>query len=139
MGLIYADIELTNTFDQELAKRNLIGLEDVKKMRLNILVDTSAIMLSINETIQEALQFPIIDQRKVQLANGEFVQLEVAGHIGIKFKNRSCIASAFILPGDSEPLLGAIPMEEMDVVIFPQQQIMDVNPKHPDFAVLSLK
>lgn len=139
MGLIYADIELTNTFDQELAKRNLIGHDEIKKMNLNILVDTGAIMLSINETIQEALQFPIIDKRRVQLANGEYIQLDVAGHIGIKFKNRSCIVSAFVLPGDSEPLLGAIPMEEMDVVIFPQQQIMDVNPKHPDFAVLSLK
>ncbi|MBY0425214.1 MAG: hypothetical protein K2Q22_06225 [Cytophagales bacterium] len=139
MGLIYADIELTNTLDEELAKRNIIGQEEIRKMNLKILVDTGAIMLSINETFQEALQFPIIDKRRVQLANGDFVHLDVAGHIGIKFKNRSCIASAFVLPGDSEPLLGAIPMEEMDVVILPQQQIMDVNPKHPDFAVLSLK
>jgi clan AA aspartic protease len=117
----------------------LIDPDDIKKMNLNILVDTGAIMLSINETIQQVLQFPIIDKRRVQMANGDFLMLDVAGHIGIKFKNRSCIASGFILPGDSEPLLGAIPMEEMDVVILPLQQKMDVNPKHPDFAVLSLK
>lgn len=139
MGLVYADIELTNTLDVELAKRHLIGEEEIKRMNLNILVDTGAIMLSINETIQEALQFPIIDKRRVQLANSQFLELEVAGHIGIKFKNRSCIVSAFVLPGDSEPLLGAIPMEEMDVVILPQQQTIDVNPQHPDFAILSLK
>ena len=44
-----------------------------------------------------------------------------------------------VLPGSSEPLLGAIPMEEMDVLIPPLRQELVVNPDHPDMAVFSLK
>ena len=44
-----------------------------------------------------------------------------------------------VLPGDSEPLLGAIPLEEMDVLIDPLRQELIVNPEHPDMAVLKMK
>ncbi len=44
-----------------------------------------------------------------------------------------------MLPGDSEPLLGAIPMEEMDVLIHRQRQELVVNPEHPNYAVLKMK
>lgn len=44
-----------------------------------------------------------------------------------------------VLPGDSEPLLGAIPLEEMDVLIHPLRQELIVNPEHPYFAQLKLK
>jgi hypothetical protein len=43
-----------------------------------------------------------------------------------------------VLPGDSEVLLGVIPMEEMDVQIDPKRQELDVNPAHPDGAVFRL-
>jgi hypothetical protein len=39
----------------------------------------------------------------------------------------------------AEPLLGAIPMEEMDVIIHPLRQEMMVNPEHPYYAQLKLK
>ncbi len=44
-----------------------------------------------------------------------------------------------VLKGDSEPLLGSIPMEEMDVLIDPQHRELIVNTKHPYYAQLSLK
>ncbi len=57
----------------------------------------------------------------------------------VKFANRTATCSAFVLPGSSEPLLGAIPIEEMDVVIHPTRQQLIVNPEHPDCAVLKMK
>jgi hypothetical protein len=56
-----------------------------------------------------------------------------------KVKNRTAICSALVLQGDTEPLLGAIPMEEMDVLIHPLRQELIVNPEHPYFAQLSMK
>jgi len=44
-----------------------------------------------------------------------------------------------VLPGDAEVLLGAIPMEDMDVLIHPLRQELIVNPEHPYFAVTKLK
>jgi hypothetical protein len=49
------------------------------------------------------------------------------------------VCNAFVLHGDGEPLLGSIPMGEMDVLIHPQRQELIVNPEHPNYAVLKMK
>ncbi|HOY11519.1 MAG TPA: hypothetical protein PLY70_00200 [Saprospiraceae bacterium] len=108
-------------------------------MYINMLVDSSACNLCINEVIQEQLQLPVLEKKKAQLANGSIEEFEVVGPIEIRFKNRRCNIDAFVLPGDTEPLLGAIPMEEMDLIIHPLRQELQVNPEHPYFAQMTLK
>ena len=139
MGLIYADIELINAIDLGLAKRNKIGEEEVKRMKVQMLVDTGSVYMCINETIQEQLQLAVVEKRKGQLANGSIVEYDVAGPIEVRFKNRRCVVDAMVLPGDNELLLGAIPLEDMDVLIHPYRQELIVNPEHPYFAQMKLK
>ncbi len=139
MGLVYADIELTNAADKANAKRHIIGEDEVKRINLNILVDSGAYMLAINETIQAQLELPFQEKRKVQLASGEVVAYDVVGPVDVRFSNRLATCNAFVLPGNSEPLLGAIPLEEMDVMIHPKRQELVVNPEHPNYAVLKMK
>ena len=64
MGLVYAEITLINGEDLILANRNIIGEDEIKQMTVNMLVDSGAYMLAINETIQEQLKFPVIEKRK---------------------------------------------------------------------------
>ena len=139
MGLIYAEIELINGEDLVLARRNFIGEDEIKSMCVNMLVDTRSIYMCINENIQEQLQLPVIEQRKGQLANGSIVEYNVVGPVEVKFKNRRCSVDAMVLPGDNEPLLGAIPLEDMDVLVHPYRQELVVNPDHPYFAQMKLK
>ena len=139
MGLIYADIELINGFDLELARKHMIGEEEVKRMPVKVLVHTGSYMLAINESIQEQLQFPVLEKRKAQLANGHIVECDVVASVEVRFKNRQTTCRAMILPGDSEPLLGAIPLEDMDVLIHPLRQELIVNPEHPFFAQMKMK
>ncbi|HOZ80370.1 MAG TPA: retropepsin-like aspartic protease [Ferruginibacter sp.] len=139
MGMVYADIELINEDDLALVRRNMLDKDEVKRMRLEMLVDSGAYMMAVNETIQEQLDLPFIEKRKVQMANSSVVEYDVVGPVKVKFKNRTAICNAFVLPGDSEPLLGAIPMEEMDVLIHPQRQELIVNPEHPNYAQLKMK
>jgi clan AA aspartic protease len=138
MGVVYAEIELINAEDETLARRNLIGEEEVRRIRISMLADSGADTMAINESIQSQMEFPFIDKRKVKLADGQVAEYDVVGPIDVRFANRRAICSAFILPGDSQPLLGAIPMEEMDVVILPKRQELVVNPQHPDYAVLRM-
>ena len=138
MGVVYADIELINEGDVALARRHFIGEDEIRRMRLSMLADSGADTMAINETIQSQMEFPFIDKRKVKLASGEVVEYDVVGPIDVRFANRRAVCSAFVLPGDSQPLLGAIPMEEMDVVILPKRQELVVNPQHPDYAVLRM-
>ena len=104
-----------------------------------MVVDRGAYMMAINETIQAQLDLPFIEKRKSIMADGSIVEHDVVGPIHVKFANRTAICSAVVLQGDTEPLLGAIPMEEMDVIIHPRRQEMMVNPDHPYYAQLSLK
>lgn len=137
--MIYAEISLINGDDLALVRRNIIGEEEVKRMWVNALVDTGALMLCINENIQEQLQLPVVETRKAQTANGTIIECDVVAPVEIRFKNRRSIQSAMVLPGDSEPLLGAMPLEDMDVLIHPQRQELIVNPDHPYFAQMKLK
>lgn len=139
MGLVYADIELINGDDLALSRRHIIGEEEVKRMHINMLVDTGAVMLAINESIQEQLQFPIVDTKKVQLANGHIAEYPVVSNVELRFRNRATTCRALVLPGDNEPLLGAIPLEDMDVVIHPARQELIVHPDHPYYAVMKMK
>jgi clan AA aspartic protease len=139
MGLVYADITLINGGDIEMARRHLIGKEEIKQMTVKMMVDSGAYMMAINETIQEQLDLSFIEKRKAILADGSVQEYDVVGPIHVKFLNRTAICSAMVLKGDSEPLLGAIPMEEMDVLIHPRRQELIVNPEHPYYAQLSLK
>jgi clan AA aspartic protease len=139
MGLVYAEVELINGEDIVLARRHIIGEEEVKRMPVTMLVDTGAYMLAINESIQEQLQLPVLEKRAGELANGHIMEFDVVGPVELRFKNRETTCRAMVLPGSSEPLLGAIPLEDMDVLIHPQRQELIINPDHPYFAQMKLK
>ncbi len=139
MGLVYADIELINANDIELARRHFIGDDEIKSIRITALVDTGSYMLAINEAIQEVLQLPVVEKRRALTADDRVIECDVVSPIEMRFKNRRYSGNAIVLPGESEPLLGAIPMEDMDVLIHPLRQELIVNPEHPYFAQMKLK
>ncbi len=139
MGLVHAEVELINAGDLEMVRRNFLDPEDVKRITVSMLVDTGAYNLCINEDIQAQLQLPFVEKRLGYTADNRRIELDVVGPVFLKFKNRTTSCLAMVLSGDSEPLLGAIPLEDMDVLIHPQRQELIVNPEHPYFSVMSLK
>lgn len=139
MGLVYAEIELINAEDLALSRKFYIGEDEIKRMKVTGLVDTGSYMLCINESIQAQMQFPVMEKRIGQMANGERIECDVVSQVEVRFKNRRTICNAMILPGDSEVLIGAIPLEDMDVLIHPLRQELIVNPDHPYFAQMKLK
>lgn len=139
MGLVYAEVELINAGDLEMVRRNFLDPVEVKRISVSMLVDTGAYNLCINEDIQAQLQLPFVEKRLGYTDDNRRIELEVVGPVFLKFKNRTTSCLAMVLPGDSEPLLGAIPFGDMDVLIHPQRQELIVNPEHPYFSVMSLK
>ena len=139
MGMIYAEIELINAIDLGNAKRNKIGEDEIKRTWVNMLVDTGSMYMCINEHVREMLELSVIEKRKGVLADGSVVEYEVAGPIEVRFKNRRCVVDAMVLPAGNEMLLGAIPMEDLDVLIDPNKRELIVHPEHPDMAVMIMK
>ena len=139
MGLVYAQIRLTNADDIALSKRNYITKDEIRYINVNAMVYSGAYMLAIDESIKIQLGLDVIDEKTAQLADGSLVTLDVVGPIQVIFENRKAMCNAMVLSGETEVLLGAIPMEEMDVLIHPKEQKLIVNPAHPYQAQLSLK
>jgi hypothetical protein len=59
------------------------------------------------------------------------------GPVQIRFENRNCFTGALVL-GDSV-LLGAVPIEDMDLVINPRLQTITVNPESPNIPAAVVK
>jgi clan AA aspartic protease len=126
MGLVYADIELINPKEQTL-----------KPMKINALVDTGAITLCIPEHIVLQLNLEALEQREVTTADGKKRLVPYVGPVQIRFENRNCFTGALVL-GDSV-LLGAVPLEDMDLVINPRLQTITVNPESPNIPAAVVK
>jgi clan AA aspartic protease len=139
MGLLRTEIELINSDDLALHRRKKLSAKEIHRVNVTALVDTGAIMLSINESIRAQLGLAILEKRTAVLADGSLVELDVAGPVDIRFETRQCTTRAIVLPGESECLLGAIPIEDMDVVVDLNEQTLKVHPNHPYKAQMTLK
>jgi clan AA aspartic protease len=139
MGLLRTKIELINSDDLAFHRKNKLAAKDIRRLKVQALVDTGAIMLSINESIRAQLDLEILEKRTATLADGSLVELDVAGPVDIRFGNRQCTTRAIVLPGEAECLLGAIPIEDMDLVVDLNEQTLKIHPDHPYKAQMVLK
>ncbi|MBI4801558.1 MAG: clan AA aspartic protease [Elusimicrobia bacterium] len=121
MGLVNAKIILSNPREKK-----------VKELEELVLVDSGAVHLCIPEHIRIQLKLEEIDKKEVTLADGSRKLVPYVGPVEIRYKNRVGFAGALVM-GD-QVLLGAIPLEDMDLVIIPGKRILDVNPESPNIA-----
>lgn len=115
MGLVQAKVLLANP-----------RRPDQAPMSVEALADTGSMHLCIPLTVQQELGLAEFDQRTVTLADGSSRQVPYVGPVEIRFKDRVCLTGAIVF-GD-QVLFGAIPMEDMDLIIIPSSRTFDVNP-----------
>jgi len=139
MGLTYADITLANATDVDLARSGRVAKDSVRKIEVHALVDSGAYLLTIDESIKTQLGLNVNEMREIELADGSRSECEIVGPVDLYFKNRSTTCRALVLPGATEVLLGAIPLEDLDVLIDPKSQQLIVNPARPYLAGTKVK
>jgi clan AA aspartic protease len=139
MGYTYADIELISVDDLVLSRRGFLQEGEIKRMRVTALVNSGTHTLVVNDHIKQQLDLPFVEERTVRFADESEVRAEIVGPVEIRFENRRTTVEAILLPGNVEPLLGVIPMEDMDVVVDSRQQRLIVNPKNPNIPVVYVK
>jgi clan AA aspartic protease len=126
MGMIYSTIQLKNPKKSHR-----------KSLEVNALADTGALHLCITQQIVLQLELEELEKREVTIADGTKKMVSYVGPIEVQFENRRCYTGALVL-GD-EVLLGAIPMEDMDLVLQPSLRKVTVNPQNPNIAVSIVK
>ena len=121
MGLANAKVLLANPKKPEL-----------EPVETEAQADSGAVHLCITEHIRIQLELDETDKKEVTLADGSQRLVPYVGPIELRFKNRVGFVGALVM-GD-QTLLGAIPMEDMDLVIIPKTRTVDVNPGSPNVA-----
>ena len=119
MGITHTLLTLSNP-----TKPNLTPVE------VKALADTSTMHLCIPEHIALQLALKEQEKREVTLADGSKQLVSYVGPIEVRFLNRCCFVGAMIM-GD-EVLLGAIPMEDMDLIVRPLTREVLINPESPN-------
>jgi clan AA aspartic protease len=125
MGLIHALIKLSNP-----------RRRDLQPIELQALVDTGAIMC-IPEHLAIQLELEALEEREVNTADGHKHVCSYVGPLQVTFGKRNCFTGALVL-GDIV-LLGAIPLEDMDLVIHPASRQLTVNPESPNVPSVSVR
>jgi clan AA aspartic protease len=120
MGLVASTILLRNPRIPTLA------------LQVQTLVDTGSVHLCIPQHVCDRLQLVKLEDRTVRLADGSNQVVPYVGPVEIRFKNRTSFTGALVM-GD-QVLFGAIPMEDMDLVVIPKTGELAVNPESPDIG-----
>ena len=119
MGHVFAQIELSNPRRQDMAP-----------LAVTAMADTGALMLCIPENVASQLELEAESMRDVSAADGRSLLVPYVGPIKVAFGKRFCYVGALVL-GD-RVLLGAVPMEDMDLVVDPSRRALTVDPASPD-------
>jgi clan AA aspartic protease len=126
MGIIYVNLQLSNPAHPTALPVNVTAI-----------VDTGAITLCIPEHIAIQLKLEETEQREVTTADTKSYLVSYMGPIKINYLGRTCYTGALVL-GDTV-LMGAIPLEDMDLVISPRENSVTVNPKSPNIPSVIVK
>ncbi len=119
MGIARTTLTLASPVRRDLAPIEALALAGTGTMHLCI-PEHVAIQLDLRE----------LEKREVTLADGSKRLVSYVGPVEVHFVNRSCYVGAMVL-GD-EVLLGAIPMEDMDLIVRPMTREVLVNPNSPN-------
>ena len=133
MGTVYAEIILKNVGDIVKVKEALPGGQNIREASVNAVVDTGAVTLVISEGVREKLGLEVLEIKEATLANNDKVICKVVEPVEIHWKKRSSVCRPWVIPGTEEILLGAIPLEDMDLMVDPRKQ--ELSGRHGDEAV----
>jgi clan AA aspartic protease len=133
MGETYTEITLKNATDVGMAKRRIIKKAEVRTVTVQAMADTGSNTLVITERIRKQLGLKILVSDEVVLANNQTAKCSMTEPVAIYWKNRVTHCDAMVISGEGEVLLGAIPMEGLNVIVDPTLQ--EVIGKYGDRVV----
>ncbi len=119
MGVFRVDLRLSNPVLGTDQEENAMAL-----------VDTGAMHLCIPERIATLLKLKGTDTRPVRLADGSVHDVPYVGPVKVGLMGREVYTGAMVL--GEEVLLGAIPLEDLDLHVDPLRGRLMTNPMSPD-------
>ena len=137
MGEIVATVELENPVDRDLVERGAAQESEVRRSSIDAVVDTGAVMLMLPQNVVERLGLQTRRTIIVTYADERREERPLAGPVTVRIGNRSTNTDCVVGPPLSEPLLGQIVLEALDLIADCTNRTL--APRYPDYPVLKLK
>ena len=131
-------VKLTNDYEMTQAEAGTLDASKVRTAEIEALVDTGATMMMLPADVVAQLGVPVKGHRKVRYADSRIEEVPWVAGIRIDVRGRNAVISALVGAAGSTPLLGQIPLEEMDFVVDPKSRELRPNPASPDAPLLDL-
>ena len=139
MGEIVASMKLENAEDRGVVRRGLSDVSTIRSATVDGVVDTGAVMLVLPEDVVDRLGLATQREVVVTYADERKETRPVAGPVVVHIGDRFMIAECVIGPPASEPLIGQIVLEALDLVADCGNQTLAPRPESPDRPLLKLK
>ena len=133
MGVFRVPVRLKNWQNQFLPRE-----QRGEEVECDALVDSGAAELALPAQMIARLKLAELGSVRVCTADGGQHNYRVFGIVELEVGGRVCQVRAIELPRDVEPLLGAVPLEEMDWHVSPQEKKLLPNPRSPEGPLLPL-
>ena len=138
MGEIVVAVELENPGDRDHFERGYGQVSDIRRSTIEAIADTGAVMSMLPQNVVERLGVGIRGTAVVSYADERIEERPIAGPLTIRIGNRSMSTDCVVGPPLSQPLIGQIVMEAMDLIADCTNRTLTPRPESPDYPLLNL-
>jgi clan AA aspartic protease len=126
MGKVIEKVKLTNLFDP------------TKSVEVEAVIDTGATMVVLPKNLVQELGLEKIEDVRVKYADGRVERKEMYGVVRLELKGRVGNFDVLAENEESQPLIGQIVLERLDLIIEPSTRKLIPNPRSPDMPMIEV-
>ena len=126
MGKVVEQVKLTSLFEPE------------KSVEVEVVTDTGATMVVLPKDIVEELGLRKMREVKVRYANNNVETKPIYGVVNIELKGRSANLDVLVEEKCSQPLIGQVLLELLDLIVEPKTRKLIPNPASPEMPMMEI-
>jgi len=126
IGKVVEKVKLTSLFEPE------------KSVEVDAIIDTGATMVVLPRDIVEKLGLRKMREVKVRYANNKVETKPIYGVVNIELKGRSANLDVLVEEKGSQPLIGQVLLELLDLIVEPKTRKLIPNPASPEMPMMEI-
>jgi len=126
MGKVIEKVKLTSLFEPK------------KSVEVDAVIDTGATMVVLPKDIVDALGLRKVREVKVRYASNKVETRPIYGVVTIELKGRSANLDVLVEEKGSQPLIGQVLLELLDLIVEPKTRKLIPNPASPEMPMMEI-
>jgi predicted aspartyl protease len=137
MGRVTVEVELANYWDVLRAKDGHLPPDDVRRTSVSGIVDSGAARLVLPPQVVQDLGLLEDGETNVRYAGQRTARRSIVRNVWLELCGRGADFSAIVEPDRRDALIGAIVLEELDLIIDCTRN--EIRPRDPDRIISEIE